>query len=427
MSISLMLIATFAVTAAAEQQGWSKDAPRDEMHPKYAERIDAQGRLILSLTAVGRPDIDGAWVKYFPVHADQHYQFTTQRKTSQVASPRRSAIVKLTWLDADENLLSGPQDLHRPEYPTDGVTNDTGWTSLSDTYLAPPGASQAKIELRLRWTSGNAEFRDTQLLPVAAPEPRLVKLATVHFRPAGSSPRSNRESFAPLIATASDREADLVCLPESLTYYGTGQPLESCAEPIPGPSTDYLAQLSKVHDLYIAAGLTERDGSTLYNTCVLLGPDGELVGKYRKVCVPREEIEAGITPGTDYPVFDTRFGKVGLMVCWDVHFPEVARNLSIQGAEVIAMPIWGGMPTLAAARALENQIYLVTSTYSGIERQAMTSAIFTPSGKRLVENGREWGTVFVAEVDLNKQHHWRGLGNFKSRIPRERPVSGFAD
>ena len=59
---------------------------------------------------------------------------------------------------------------------------------------------------------------------------------------------------------------------------------------------------------------------------------------------------AGITPGERYPVFDTRFGKLGLMICWDVHFPEVARNLSNHGAEVIAMPIWGGNPALARAR-----------------------------------------------------------------------------
>ena len=85
------------------------------------------------------------------------------------------------------------------------------------------------------------------------------------------------------------------------------------------------------------------------HTSALIGPDGKLVGKYRKVTLPRGEIEAGITPGHDYPVFDTRFGKVGMMICYDGFFPEVARALTIKGAEVIAWPVWGCNPLLAVA------------------------------------------------------------------------------
>jgi predicted amidohydrolase len=92
--------------------------------------------------------------------------------------------------------------------------------------------------------------------------------------------------------------------------------------------------------------LIERAGHLLYNTAVLLGPDGRLVGKYRKVCLPREEIEAGVMPGDQYPVFPNRFGKVGLMICYDGFFPEPARELAKRGAEVIAWPAWGCNPLL---------------------------------------------------------------------------------
>ena len=77
---------------------------------------------------------------------------------------------------------------------------------------------------------------------------------------------------------------------------------------------------------------------------MLIGPDGNVVGKYRKVCLPRGEVEGGIAPGSEYPVFDTRFGKVGMMVCYDGFFPEVARELTNRGAEVIAWPVWGCNP-----------------------------------------------------------------------------------
>ncbi len=171
-------------------------------------------------------------------------------------------------------------------------------------------------------------------------------------------------------------------------------------------------------------GLVERDGTAIYNTAVLLGPDGEIAGKYRKVCLPREEIEGGVTPGKTYPVFNTRFGKLGMMVCWDVHFPEAARNLSNNGAEVIAMPIWGGNPALAKARAIENQIFLVSSTYTDHNRDWMKSAVWDQEGNMLAV-GTEWGQVHVVEVDLGKRKHWKWLGDFKARIYRERPENGF--
>ena len=108
------------------------------------------------------------------------------------------------------------------------------------------------------------------------------------------------------------------------------------------------------------AGLLERDANLIYNVAVLIGPDGKVVGKYRKVCLPRGEIEGGISPGNTYPVFQTRFGKVGMMVCYDGFFPEVARRLSNNGAEVIAWPVWGCNPMLGAARAAdESEIHFL--------------------------------------------------------------------
>lgn len=429
---------TDGVIGAADREasvpdGWTTESPRDEIRPEFTFEGHGGpgGKPCLVISAGNREAIDGAWVRTFPIEGGCAYRFYSLRKTKNVAAPWRSAIAQITWQDDNGKLVAGGRegldDKARPEYPLDGPTREDGWTAVTDVYQTPKAATQARVTLHLRWTGGQVRWSNVSLERVERKPSRKVRLAAVHFQPrAGKTPAEKREQFAPLIAEAGRQKADLVCLPESLTYYGSGRTMVEVAEPIPGPSTDYFGQLAKKHNLYIVAGLTERDGTVVYNTAAVIGPDGQLVGKYRKVCLPREEISAGVTPGTDYPVFETRFGKLGVMICWDVHFPEVARNLSNRGAEVIALPIWGGNPTLAAARAIENQIYLVTSTYTSPDRDWMRSGVWNHKGELIVE-GKQWGQVLVTEVDLEQRTHWWWLGDFKARIARERPADGFQD
>jgi predicted amidohydrolase len=204
----------------------------------------------------------------------------------------------------------------------------------------------------------------------------------------------------------------LVVFPEcALSGYmlATAEETALCAEPVPGPSTDALAQACARLGVHCVIGLLERDGDLLRNTAVLIGPGG-LVGSYRKSHIACIGADCFTTPGDDaYVVHETPIGRIGIQICYDWRFPEITRVLALKGADLIAHPTNSPVASreladfIPRARAVENAVYFLTANRVGDEagvRFFGHSQIVDPLGRVLAEGGETDEALLVAEIDV---------------------------
>ncbi len=194
---------------------------------------------------------------------------------------------------------------------------------------------------------------------------------------------------------AKKQKADIIIFPEmSLTGYTVRDLVYELAEEIPGPSTERIEKIAKRDDLYVVYGMPERSEkgkAILYNTAVLLGPEG-YIGKYRKMHLPTHSVfdeKRYFRPGYQTPVFETSLGKLGITICYDLFFPEITRALRLQGAKFLvcisASPAVRKtfFETLTTARAIENTCFLAYVNLVGIEDGLQFwggSRLMSPSG-----------------------------------------------
>jgi len=392
---------------------WKFESQRKEITPQWHvdSSVTFEGQPTLMIAGGGKDFVNGHWYHISTVEPGKYFQFQSHFFATDVEESNRSILARIIWLD------NSGKNVGYPEYPatyTDKMKS--GWQYMKELYRVPDDARKAKIELVYRWdANGVVHFGGISFQKTTSPTPRVVRVATIHHRPHNSkSSDENLVQFSKFIVKAAEQKADIVCLPEEITLVGTNLNYISASEPVPGRTTEFLGNIARKYRLYIVAGILERNGDTVFNTAVLIDRNGNLAGKYRKVSLPQEEIDGGITPGDSFSVFNTDFGRIGLMICWDITFPEPARILAQKGAEIIFLPIWGGNLNLAKARAIENQVYLVSSTYD------MITAVFDQEGA-VIKEATNNNPVVVVEIDLNKQKLWPWLGDLKSRIYREIP------
>jgi predicted amidohydrolase len=239
------------------------------------------------------------------------------------------------------------------------------------------------------------------------------------------------------IDRASEKGADVVLFPELVLSagYSLGDRFYDISESIPGPSTEVLANKARKHNLYVVAGIAERDPTgTVYNSAVIVGRDGGIAGAYRKTHI-FPATESFFAFGSNLSVFDLDFGRVAIPICYDLEFPEPARVLCLKGAELLLSMAahWIGtgsvgtpanfITTIYAARALENRVPVVLSNRVGYDAGLADnfiglSRIVDADGMTLAAMPDDSEGMITATIDLNAERRKRQTYNyFRDRKP----------
>ena len=230
-----------------------------------------------------------------------------------------------------------------------------------------------------------------------------VKVGLVQMSCA-DNPAANLAKAVKRIEAAAAKGAKIVCLQELFRsrYFCQSEDHRNfkLAESVPGPSTEALSVLARKQGIVIVASIFERRSAGIYhNSAVVIDADGSLAGKYRKMHIPDDPLyyeKFYFTPGDlGFPSFDTRYAKVGVLVCWDQWFPEGARAAALSGAQILFYPTAIGWIPNEPRAVAQNQ----RTAWEIIQRShAVANGVFIASVNRVGREGRIkfWGRSFVA-------------------------------
>jgi len=290
---------------------------------------------------------------------------------------------------------------------------------------------------------------------MSSPGRRTVKIALVQMR-CSDDVGDNLARALARVDEAAAAGAQIICLPELFRsrYFCQSEDHAKfdLAEPIPGPSSDALAAAAKRHGVVIVGSLFERRTAGVYhNTAVVLDADGSLAGIYRKMHIPDDPLfyeKFYFTPGdTGFRAWQTKYGKIGVLICWDQWYPEGARLTALQGAEILFYPTaigWhpsekkefganqhGAWETIQRSHGVANGCYVAVTNRIGTETPIGgdgiefwgQSFVAGTSGQMLAKASVNKEEILLVPIDLGKvdvtRTHWPFL--------RDRRIDAYGD
>jgi beta-ureidopropionase len=237
------------------------------------------------------------------------------------------------------------------------------------------------------------------------------------------SVNENRKYVAKLLDLALLNTPDIVCLPEAFTTANVNRPLEEVAEETSGPTVEVVGKKARAAKCYIICPILTRREGKVWNSAILIGRNGEIVGIYDKVHPVTSSsdytvFEGGVSPGKEALVFDLDFGRVGIQICFDIIFPESWRELAGKGVKIVFWPSAynGGFPLQVYAYL--HQYYVVSSVRSDKSR------IIDPLGRILAETDQRINVIYrdintdfiISHYDFNYDIPERIMKKYLGRV-----------
>lgn len=251
---------------------------------------------------------------------------------------------------------------------------------------------------------------------------REVCIAAVHIEVKCDCDYSmNVKRIGKAFDDAAEKGADIVVFAETIADRGTKLSIEEKFEEINNPYCAMMRKKAAQHKCYAVFTFHEKDGcGARHNTSLLVDRNGEIVGRYVKSHQALGEYEDGMIPGNEYPVFETDFGKIGMLICWDAYFPEPAKAMALKGAEILFVSTAGNPTHRHIARAMENGVYVAVACAAREgECGIMPTKIISPTGRVIDDTNRD-GECAIAQIDLNDNEYiyWLSVGAANS-VPRD--------
>jgi len=257
---------------------------------------------------------------------------------------------------------------------------------------------------------------------------RKARISTISFGGCGD-PNESRKALINLVEKASFSEPDLIVLPETCVTFGlmseartdkqfakVAKQIVKAAERVPGPTTEVLSAKCRKYHTYIICPLYQRKpDNTIYNSAILIGPEGNILGEYHKKHPAISEIEMmGVKPGDDTPVFEIKFGKIGMAICYDLNFRDVINGLSEHGVEIVFfLSMYEGGYQLQIW-AFDFGVYVVSSHTGGY------STFVDVTGKIISRANPIYNPILTEELNLNRKvfpldYNWEKLDKVRKK------------
>ncbi len=387
------------------EDGWKPFVPENKALAAF-EKCDTYVGIDLASNSFGV----GKWICEVSVTAGETYAFAV---TCQTKEAPNDVYVLLTQKKADGKWIIR-------EHALDCVRKGDK-LYFADTVTMAPEAVSVQLELWCKGKCAAVRWYQPTLSPCLPLPERKVKLAIAYLKP-NPKPNltlaDNREVMVTLADKAGEGNPDIILFGECMYDRGVNLPFAEKVETDRGSMCTLMAEKAAKYHCYLIYNFHESDGGEYYNTSILFDRNGNKVGKYRKTHLTVSELETGMTPGEGYPVFDTDFGRIGMLTCWDHYFSATTEALVDKGAEIIFVPSAGDAAEKCIARAMDTGVYVAVCGMNKENSHDWGPArVVSPLGELLAQGDVSGEPVFC-EIDLNKRirRYWLSVGPADSYV-----------